>query len=97
MAHQLTLSLKQKQNPHGILMKVKRDDSLSCRHTLYLKKNKTKLECIVVLQVKQVSLSSKQLEYVVLAEDILYHKKHLGTPMKIYSVLIDRPVVLFYM
>lgn len=51
MAHQLTLSLKQKPNPRGILMKVKRDYSLSCGHALYLKKQ-TKLECADVSQIK---------------------------------------------
>lgn len=38
MAHQLILSLKQKQNPRGILMKVMRDDSLSHGHTFHFKK-----------------------------------------------------------
>lgn len=41
-----------------------------------------------------MSLNLKQLEYMVLGEDILYHKKHIGNPMETSSVLIDRPVVL---
>lgn len=41
-----------------------------------------------------MSLNLKQLEYVVLAEDMLDHTKNLGTLMKIGSVLIDRPIVL---
>lgn len=75
MAHQLTLSLKRKQNLHGILMKVKRDDSLSCRHTLYLKKQKKTNVCWCSSNKTSMSLNLKQLEYVVLVEDILYHKK----------------------
>lgn len=50
MAHQLTLSLKQKQNPHGILMKVKREDNfvyISFRNP----QNKTRV--YYVLQIKQ--------------------------------------------
>lgn len=92
MAHQLTLSLKRKQNPRGILMKVKRDGSLSHRHTLYLK-NGTKLVCSCTSNRKSKRLNLKQSEYVVFVEGILYRKKYLGAPMKIHSVLIDRPVV----
>lgn len=85
MAHQLTLSLKQKQNPHGILMKVKREDSFL---NIYVKNLQNKTSVLCCPNKTRMRLNVKQLDCVVVVEFMLPHKKHLETPVEMYSVLV---------